>query len=111
LRWAVNLLEGVFNFGWTGGCPFHMILTAYGSHHRTTVLHQVGKEKIEVTAPETIKAYNTYIVFVDKATWVQEVVCQDVVGVDRHFPNECKHLLFLGKSRTEEKGGSPLAVL
>jgi hypothetical protein len=45
LRWAVNLLAGIFAFGWTGGCPVHMLSTADGSDHRTTVPRRFGNEK------------------------------------------------------------------
>jgi hypothetical protein len=33
LRWTVNLLAGIFTFGWTDGCPVHMLLTAGDSHY------------------------------------------------------------------------------
>jgi hypothetical protein len=42
LRWAVNSLSEIFTFGWTDGCPVHMLSTADGSHQRTTVPRQVG---------------------------------------------------------------------
>jgi hypothetical protein len=66
LRWAVNTLAGIFAFGWTDGCPVHMIYMADGSHQRTTVLHQVGRDKNDVPAPNTVKAYNAYMQGVDQ---------------------------------------------
>jgi hypothetical protein len=66
LRWAVNTLTGIFAFGWTDGCPVHMLSTAYGSHHRTTVPRQVGRDKNNVPAPNSIKAYNAYMQGVDR---------------------------------------------
>jgi hypothetical protein len=61
LRWAVNTLIGIFAFGWTNGCPVHMLYMTDGSHQQTTVPHQVGMDKNDVPAPNTVKAYNAYM--------------------------------------------------
>jgi hypothetical protein len=66
LWWAVNLLAGIFAFGWTDGCPVHMLLTADGSNQKTTVPRQVSEEKNKVPAPHTVKAYNAYMQGVDR---------------------------------------------
>jgi hypothetical protein len=66
LIWAVNTLTGIFAFGWTDGCPVHMLSTADGSHQQTTVPRQVGRVKNEVPAPNNVKAYNAYMQGVDR---------------------------------------------
>jgi hypothetical protein len=45
LRWSVNLLAGIFAFGWMDGCPVQMRSTADSSDQRTTFPRQVGNEK------------------------------------------------------------------
>jgi hypothetical protein len=61
LKWAVNLLAGVFAFLWTDGYPVHMLSTADGLDQLTTVSHQIEKDKSDVSAPKTVQAYNTYM--------------------------------------------------
>jgi hypothetical protein len=61
LRWAGNTLTGIFAFGWTDGCPVHMLSKADVSHQRTTVPRQVGRDKSNVPAPKTAKANNAYM--------------------------------------------------
>jgi hypothetical protein len=52
LKWAVNLLAGIFAFGWTVGNPAHMLSTADGSDQLTTVSCQIGKDKRSAPAPK-----------------------------------------------------------
>jgi hypothetical protein len=66
LRWAVNTLAGIFAFGWTDGCPVHMIYMVDGSHQRTNVPRQVDRDKNHAPAPNTVKAYNAYMQGVDR---------------------------------------------
>jgi hypothetical protein len=66
LKWAVNLLAGIYAFGWSDGNLVHMMSTADGSDQVTTVSWQIGKDKRDVPAPKTVKAYNAYIQGVDR---------------------------------------------
>jgi hypothetical protein len=75
LRWAINLLAGIFTLGWRDGCPVNMLSNDDGSHQRTTVHHQISKEKNDVPAPHTIKAYNAYMQGVDPHDQVRVFSC------------------------------------
>jgi hypothetical protein len=65
LKWAVNLLAGIYAFGWSDGNLFHMMSTADGSDQVTAVSRQIGKDKRDVLAPKTVKACNAYMQGVD----------------------------------------------
>jgi hypothetical protein len=65
LKWAVNLLAGIFAFGWTIGNPVHMLSTPDGSYQMMTVSCKIGKDKRDVPAPKTVKSYNAYMQGVD----------------------------------------------
>jgi hypothetical protein len=71
LKWAVNLLTGIYAFGWSDGNPVHMLSTADGSDQVTTVSRQNGKDKRGVPAPKTVKAHNAYIQGVDSHDQMQ----------------------------------------
>jgi hypothetical protein len=49
-------------------------------------------------------------IFPYEEAWVQEVVREDMVGIDQHCLGQCKHLLPIGKSRTKKEGRPPFAV-
>jgi hypothetical protein len=66
LRWAVNLLAGIVAFGWNDGKTMHMLSTADGSDQWTTVSRQIGKDKRDVPAPNTVKSYNAYMQGIDR---------------------------------------------
>jgi hypothetical protein len=66
LKWAVNLLSGIYAFGWSDGKPIHMLSTAGGSDQLSTVSRQIRKDKRDVPPPKTVKAYNAYIQSVDR---------------------------------------------
>jgi hypothetical protein len=66
LKRAVNLLAGIYAFGCSDGNPVHMLSTASGSDQVTTVSRQIGKDKRDVPAPKTAKAYNAYMQGVDR---------------------------------------------
>jgi hypothetical protein len=61
----VNLLAGIFAFGWTDGNLVHMVSTADGSDQRTTVSRPIGKDKHGTPALKTVKTYNAYMQGVD----------------------------------------------
>jgi hypothetical protein len=48
------------------GCPVHMLSMADGSHQGTTMPCQVGRDKNDVPAPNTAKAYTAYMQGVDR---------------------------------------------
>jgi hypothetical protein len=56
LKWAVNLLAGIYALGWSDGNHVDMLSTADGSDQVTTVSWQIGKDKRDVPAPKTVKA-------------------------------------------------------
>jgi hypothetical protein len=66
LKWAVNLLAGIYALGWSDGNPFHIMSTADGSDQVTTVSRQIRKDKRDVPAPKIVKAYNAYMKGVDR---------------------------------------------
>jgi hypothetical protein len=72
LKWAVNLLAGIYAFGWSDGNHVHMMSTADGSDQVTTVSWQIRKDKRDVPAPKTVKAYNAYMQGVDRHDQLQE---------------------------------------
>jgi hypothetical protein len=66
LKCTVNLLAGIYAFGWSDGNPVHMLSTAEGSDQVTTVSWNIGKDERDVPAPKTVKAYNAYMQGVDR---------------------------------------------
>jgi hypothetical protein len=66
LKWALNLLAGIYAFGWSDGNPVHMLSAADDSDQVTTVSRQIGKDKRDVPAPKTVKSYNAYMQGVDR---------------------------------------------
>jgi hypothetical protein len=62
----VNLLAGIFAFGWTDVNPVHMMSTAVASDQMTTMSCHIGKDKRDVPAPKTVKAFNAYMQSIDR---------------------------------------------
>jgi hypothetical protein len=57
LKWAVNLLAGIFAFGWTCNSPAHILSTVDGSHQWITVSPNAP--------PKMVRVYNAYMQGID----------------------------------------------
>jgi hypothetical protein len=57
----MNLLAGIFGFGWADGNPMHMLSASDGSDQLKTV-----KDKRDIPAPKKVKSYNVYMQGVDR---------------------------------------------
>jgi hypothetical protein len=71
LKWAVNLLAGIYAFGWSDGNPVHIMSTADGSDQVTTLSRQIEKDKRDMPSPKKVKSYNAYMQDIDRHDQLQ----------------------------------------